>query len=69
MPAVVRVRPPYNAGVTQSSDGPAAMTQKQKLMMGRALALSGLAAVLAFAYSAYLSPAMVLGLADLNLCF
>jgi len=45
------------------------MTQKQKLAMGRVLAGIGVTGVLALAYSAYLSPAMVLGLADLNLCF
>ena len=45
------------------------MTNKQKLMVGKGLAGIGIATVLALAYSAYLSPAMVLGLADLSLCF
>jgi len=50
------------------SDGKA-MMQKQKVMLGKGLAGIGIAAVLAFAYSAYLSPAMVQRLADLILCF
>lgn len=45
------------------------MTQKQKMTVVQGLAGIGIATVLALAYSAYLSPTMILSLADLNLCF
>jgi len=68
MPSVGGFRQTYNGRNNPLGVGKT-MTQKQKLAMGWALAGIGIAAVLALAYSAYLSPAMVLRLADLNLCF
>jgi hypothetical protein len=68
MPAVDGIRQTYN-GENDPGSGGKAMMQKQKVMLGKGLAGIGIAAILAFAYSAYLSPAMVQRLADLILCF
>ena len=45
------------------------MTRRQKRRMTTGVAGIGIAFALALAYSAYLSPTMVIALADLKLCF